>query len=100
MLFQVIQSIKTMGSVAAPAGQGASRAVGSTGRSGLEHSPMRIAGPMIPIAHIAGSLLILHDFAMMPGPLSGQFAIVASSTLRCWATSAGGVCVSQLDNDT
>ena len=27
-------------------------------------------------------------------------AMVASSTLRCWATSAGGVCVSQLDSET
>ncbi len=27
----------------------------------------------------------------------GHFAIVVSSTFRCWATNAGGVCVSQSD---
>lgn len=40
-----------------------------------------------------------HPFGMMTGRLSGHLAMVASSTLRCWATSFGGVCVSQSDSE-
>jgi hypothetical protein len=40
-----------------------------------------------------------YDLGITPGLLSGHFAIVASSILRCWATNAGGVCVSQLDRE-
>ena len=39
----------------------------------------------------------IYDFGIRPGASSGHFAIVASSTFRCWATNAGGVCVSQSD---
>ena len=38
----------------------------------------------------------IYNFGMMPGSFFGHFAMVASSTFRCWATNAGGVCVSQL----
>lgn len=34
------------------------------------------------------------------GLLSGNLAIVASSTFRCWATMAGGVWVSQSERET
>jgi hypothetical protein len=34
------------------------------------------------------------------GLFFGNFAIVASSTFRCWATIAGGVRVIQSDNET
>jgi hypothetical protein len=40
-----------------------------------------------------------HPFGMMTGRLSGHLAMVASSTLRCCATSFGGVCVSQSDSE-
>ena len=40
-----------------------------------------------------------YELGITPGPLSGQLAIVASSTFRCWATNAAGVCVSQLDRE-
>ena len=41
----------------------------------------------------------IYDPGIMPGLLAGHFAIVASSIFRCWATNAGGVCVSQLDKE-
>src|SRR5712664_1710166 len=40
-----------------------------------------------------------YDLGITPGLLFGHFAIVASSIFRCWATNAGGVCVSQLDRE-
>jgi hypothetical protein len=42
----------------------------------------------------------IYDSGITPGALSGHFAMVASSTFRCWATNAGGVCVSQFDRET
>jgi hypothetical protein len=41
----------------------------------------------------------VYDSGITPGALSGHFAMVGSSTFRCWATSAGGVCVSQFDKE-
>lgn len=43
---------------------------------------------------------LLYRFGITPGALSGQLAIVLSSTLRCCATSLGGVCASQLESET
>jgi hypothetical protein len=43
---------------------------------------------------------LAYRFGITPGALSGQPAIVRSSTLRCCATSFGGVCVSQLESET
>src|SRR5438309_11361090 len=40
-----------------------------------------------------------YELGMTPGPLSGHCAMAASSTFRCWATNAGGVCFSQLDRE-
>ena len=42
---------------------------------------------------------VAHRFGIRPGLLSGHFAISDSSTLRCCATSFGGVWVSQLDKE-
>jgi hypothetical protein len=41
----------------------------------------------------------IYELGIVPGALSGHFAIVTSSIFRCWATNAGGVCVSQLDKE-
>jgi len=42
---------------------------------------------------------MLYDLGITPGLSSGHFAITASSIFRCWATHAGGVCVSQSDKE-
>jgi len=42
----------------------------------------------------------IYHPGMTPGLLRGHFAIVSGSILKCWATSAAGVWVSQLESET
>src|SRR6516225_6307788 len=53
------------------------------------------------LGHLSNQYRMTRRYSgMISGSLSGNFAIVATSMLRCWATSSGGVWVSQSDNDT
>ena len=59
------------------------------------------AGDLSSVQFVPAELepVLNFELGIMPGALSGHFAMVASSTFRCCATSAGGVCVSQLDRE-
>ena len=52
-----------------------------------------------PRAFLRSLVSLIYALGMTPGALSGHFAMVASSILRCWATNAGGVWVSQFDRE-